>query len=137
MTEEKQIELQALKNKMEQMEQKLTELSHPKIEYHITIHDLNIYDSKLDDLAFNLDKLDIKELSGALNIGNNFGPKVEQKPKEGKKEEKSPFKNHDNAEEEKALTKEKKEVTKIKVNDGYDIKISINDKPRDFYITQE
>lgn len=42
-----------------------------KPEYHINIEKLDV--QQLDNLIFQLDALDIKELSGTLNIGTNFG----------------------------------------------------------------
>lgn len=41
-----------------------------KPEYHISIEKLDV--QQLENLIFRLDALDIKELSGTLNIGNNF-----------------------------------------------------------------
>lgn len=44
-----------------------------KPEYHINIENLDV--QQLENLTFTLDTLDIKELSGTLNIGNNFDTK--------------------------------------------------------------
>lgn len=44
-----------------------------KPEYHINIEKLDV--QQLENLTFSLDTLDIKELSGTLNIGNNFDSK--------------------------------------------------------------
>ncbi|HYE82918.1 MAG TPA: hypothetical protein VEG39_12235 [Clostridia bacterium] len=44
-----------------------------KPEYHIHVENLNV--QQLENLVFSLDTLDIKDLSGTLNIGNNFGIK--------------------------------------------------------------
>ncbi len=41
-----------------------------KPEYHINIEKMDV--QQLENLIFHLDALDIKELSGTLNIGNNF-----------------------------------------------------------------
>lgn len=41
--------------------------------YYITIEHLQMERPVLEQLAFQLDSLDIKELSGSLNLGNNFG----------------------------------------------------------------
>lgn len=41
-----------------------------KPEYHINIEKLDV--QQLENLIFRLDALDINELSGTLNIGNNF-----------------------------------------------------------------
>ncbi|MFD1737658.1 hypothetical protein ACFSCX_14015 [Bacillus salitolerans] len=73
--------IEFLLQKMEKMEEQLREIKERKIEYHITIHDIHVNDPILKELSFNLEALDIKELSGSLNLGNNFSPKVEQKGK--------------------------------------------------------
>ncbi len=41
-----------------------------KPEYHINVEKLEV--QQLENMIFRLDALDIKELSGTLNIGNNF-----------------------------------------------------------------
>lgn len=51
----------------------LERMMREKHELHIET--VNIYEPKLDQLAFTLEQLDIKELSGSLNLGNNFGVK--------------------------------------------------------------
>jgi len=53
-----------------------------KPEYHINIEKLDV--QKLENLTFALDKLDIKDLSGTLNIGNNFNTKKPDCKKAGK-----------------------------------------------------
>jgi hypothetical protein len=57
-----------------------------KPEYHINIEKLEL--QQLDNLSFHLDALDIKELSGTLNIGTNFGsenPSCKPECKSGRK----------------------------------------------------
>ncbi|MNT65242.1 hypothetical protein D3C72_2032100 [compost metagenome] len=44
---------------------------HPRIH----IDNLHVHQPVLENLTFRLDQLDIKELSGSLNLGNNFGAK--------------------------------------------------------------
>ncbi|HYF83357.1 MAG TPA: hypothetical protein VEB00_10060 [Clostridia bacterium] len=57
-------------------------------EYHIKVEKLDV--QQLENLIFRLDTLDIKDLSGTLNIGNNFDTKktscnvVEKNSKKGK-----------------------------------------------------
>ncbi|MGM9988222.1 MAG: hypothetical protein ACI35O_13480 [Bacillaceae bacterium] len=54
--------------------------------YHINIEKIDVQRATLENLTFRLDKLDIDELSGALNLGNNFGVTVgEKKLKAGEK----------------------------------------------------
>ncbi|WP_345241675.1 hypothetical protein [Pontibacillus salipaludis] len=58
-------------------------------EYHFHINQVDIHNPKLDDLSFRLDSLDIEDLSGSLNIGNNFNKptkKQDQSRKPHKKE---------------------------------------------------
>ncbi len=40
---------------------------------HITVEHLQVEKASLEQLIFRLGQLDIKELSGTLSIGNNFG----------------------------------------------------------------
>jgi hypothetical protein len=69
--------------------QKLEELEKTIISKQQDIHieTVNIYRPVLEKLSFSLDKVDIKELSGSLNLGNNFGVEMgkEASKKEGKK----------------------------------------------------
>jgi hypothetical protein len=44
-----------------------------KPEYHINVEKLDV--QQLENMIFHLDTLDIKDLSGTLNIGNNFDSK--------------------------------------------------------------
>lgn len=57
-----------------------------KPEYHINIEKLDV--QKLENLTFSLDTLDIKDLSGTLNIGNNFDRKKPACKKESKSSKK-------------------------------------------------
>lgn len=45
---------------------------------NIHIHTLHVHHAALDNLTFRLDALDIKELSGSLNLGNNFGANMKK-----------------------------------------------------------
>lgn len=64
---------QDLLARLEKMEARLKELPQAKTEYHIRIDQVHIHHPALDQLTFKLDSLDIDELSGSLNLGNNFG----------------------------------------------------------------
>lgn len=44
----------------------------------INIEHLDISEAFLNELVFRLESLDIDELSGSLNVGNNFSPTVKQ-----------------------------------------------------------
>lgn len=65
--------LKQIEEKLEQLDKKVTSLTeHPAV-YQIKIQQIDMHQPVLNELTFRLDNLDIKELSGALNIGNNFG----------------------------------------------------------------
>ncbi|MDR6553829.1 hypothetical protein [Paenibacillus qinlingensis] len=62
-----------LEQRLRKLEDQLADLStkHPRIH----IDNLHVHQPVLENLTFRLDHLDIKELSGSLNLGNNFGAK--------------------------------------------------------------
>ncbi|GGH87723.1 putative FlaG/YvyC family protein [Pullulanibacillus pueri] len=76
-----QKQMDELTKKMEQLEVSLQKLVDQGITYDVHIDHLNVHDPVLKSLTFRFDKLDVKEVSGALNLGNNFGVKVDAKPK--------------------------------------------------------
>ncbi|MFB5683743.1 spore germination protein GerPC [Paenibacillus terreus] len=43
---------------------------------HITIENVHIHQPVLEKMEYRLDGLDIENLSGSLNLGNNFGAKM-------------------------------------------------------------
>lgn len=105
-------QIKGLEDKLERIEKKMSNNSTEKVEYHIQIDQLDIHQPVLDELTYRLDKLDIKELSGALNLGNNFTPKVESQRKsqsKAKKKEKLKEKNM-------GLKKEKKRKSDVQIN---------------------
>jgi hypothetical protein len=74
-----------LEEKIMELEKKIQQLSNEKppqppkresqdqrIEYHFHIEHIDIHQPTMEELSFRLDELDIEELSGSLNIGNNF-----------------------------------------------------------------
>lgn len=69
--------LQQLERRLKKLEEELSQLTskHPQIH----IDNVHIHQPVLDNLTFRLDALDIKELSGSLNLGNNFGTKPNEK----------------------------------------------------------
>lgn len=87
--------LAELKHKIKKMEQIIQNIDNKSPEYHINIEKITIENPQLDNLTFRLDKLDIKELGGALNMGNNFGVEVvkEQKHKKQSKDNNSRINN--------------------------------------------
>lgn len=61
----------------EQVQSLAEKLDHVRSERPgVTIEHMQIDQAYLDELIFRLDSLDIQELSGSLNLGNNFHPKV-------------------------------------------------------------
>lgn len=107
--------LQEIVEKIDAIQKKLHEIPKETTVYHITIQNLDIHDPVLKELTFSLENLDIKELSGALNMGNNFGPKVEQKPKN--EQEQKPDKKEQTEEQDKKTAEQPDngEIT-VKVN---------------------
>ncbi len=124
MNGEKRNMLLDIVEKIEAIEKRLNELSGQSTVYHITIQNLDIHDPVLKELTFSLENLDIKELSGALNMGNNFGPKVEQK---SKNEQKSKQENKEETEEPEQKTPEQ--------NDNSDIIVKVNGTPVNYTVS--
>ncbi|ELK49080.1 hypothetical protein QRD89_16795 [Halobacillus sp. ACCC02827] len=74
-------DLKELLQELQRLRQTVEHLQEKHVEYHLHIDHVDIHDPKLEQLTFQLDNLDIKELSGALNMGNNFGVHVKKDPK--------------------------------------------------------
>jgi hypothetical protein len=77
--------LEQLGKRIAKLEQVMDKAAQQGVENHFNIENLNIHQPVLDNLTFRLDKLDIDQLSGSLNMGNNFGVRVNQTPEEEKK----------------------------------------------------
>lgn len=58
------------------LQKQILEAQKKPVEYHLHFDHVEVNNPKLDELTFRLDELDIEELSGALNLGNNFGVNV-------------------------------------------------------------
>ncbi|WP_248924616.1 hypothetical protein [Paenibacillus hamazuiensis] len=69
------------------LEKAVEKLSEKTGGHSITIQNLHVHNPSLEQLMFRLDRLDIDELSGALNLGNNFGTRVGKKDSGTKSEE--------------------------------------------------
>lgn len=69
--------VQQLEKRLKKLEEEISNLTakHPQIH----IDTLHVHQPVLENLTFRLDHLDIKELSGSLNLGNNFGAKPNEK----------------------------------------------------------
>lgn len=110
---------QVIMNKFEELYQKINTLeksihdnSNPSIIVRMDVKNLHLQELNLDELAFHLDKLDIKELSGMLNLGNTFSPMVHTKTElENPSAQKIPLQQ------------------KVKKNKSDDIQVKINGKP--------
>ncbi|MGP4081363.1 hypothetical protein ACTWQL_15770 [Pseudalkalibacillus sp. R45] len=74
----KKTEIEDLKNQIHTLNQLLESKKQP-IEYHFHINQIDIHDPTLEELNFKLDQIDIEDLSGALNVGNNFGVTVKDR----------------------------------------------------------
>lgn len=66
-----------LENIIERLEHAISESkNHGTV--HITVEHIHVHRAVLESLTLCMDKLDIKELSGSLNIGNNMGAMTHQ-----------------------------------------------------------
>ncbi|WP_026692310.1 hypothetical protein [Peribacillus kribbensis] len=72
--------LDELYQKINQLEQSIPDKNTPTIIIKLDVKDLHLQELKLEELAFHLEKLDIQDLSGMLNLGNTFSPVVHRKP---------------------------------------------------------
>jgi len=68
--------LHELTTKIGQLEKILEKMLENGVTHEVTIENFNVHDPVLKELTFRFDKLDVKEVSGALNLGNNFGVKM-------------------------------------------------------------
>ncbi len=91
--------IQELHDRVAQLEKMIQQLSRPVFE-QVTIERVYVQNPVLEHLEFGLDNIDIKELSGSLNLGNNFGVSTEKQI--GKKQptasKSSPSRNDENEE---------------------------------------
>lgn len=86
--------IKGLKHKLSKIEQTIQALSDKGMNNHVVIEDLTLENPVLEKLTFRLDKLQSKDLSGAMNLGNNFGvaigEKVIKKTKKSKPSDEQP-----------------------------------------------
>lgn len=69
-------QLKGLKDKLDSLEKMMETMKGKGMSYYINIEHADIHGPVVDKLDYNFDKLDVKEVSGALNLGNNFGVRV-------------------------------------------------------------
>src|SRR3982750_4616777 len=82
MDHEKMIDkLEELVQKINLLEESIHKKSNPPIIVKVDVKDLHLNELTLEELSFHLDKLDIKEISGMLNLGNTLSPRVHPKSK--------------------------------------------------------
>jgi hypothetical protein len=65
-------EWELILQRLQSIEEKLEQLSKKPSHQHIQIQQMTVYDPYLENLTYQLDRINVKELSGSLNIGNNF-----------------------------------------------------------------
>ncbi len=65
---------QDLNNRFSRIEQSLEQLRTNTTQ--ITIENVHIHQPVVEKMEYRLDNLDIEQLSGSLNLGNNFGAKI-------------------------------------------------------------
>jgi hypothetical protein len=92
----KRIEEEALQ-RLDRIAQTLAEASDKVSEHRvqITIQTLHVDKASLEQLSFKLDHLDIDELSGSLNLGNNFGADISRTHKDVRVTKDEPDEKHD------------------------------------------
>lgn len=113
--------LHNIEKRTEKVEQIIEELAQRNPEYHFTIDHVTIHNPILEDLTFRLDKLDIKELGGALNLGNNFGVRIGQEKQKQQKDTKE-----ENEKQSSPHSASNKEVNMTSSRSGFSVKF-----PRD------
>lgn len=79
---------QELQERLEKVEQVLEQLTDKNFQYTVNINQLHAHQPVLEQLTFRLDQLDVKTVSGALNLGNNFGVRIVQDEKKKNNAEK-------------------------------------------------
>ncbi|MDF2718650.1 MAG: hypothetical protein K0R28_5575 [Paenibacillus sp.] len=65
-------ETSRLEQKIEQLEQTMRQLASETRKQSVVVRQLHIHNPVVENVTFRLDALDIEELSGSLNLGNNF-----------------------------------------------------------------
>ncbi|UFJ41544.1 hypothetical protein LOK74_03145 [Brevibacillus humidisoli] len=67
--------LREILKRLHHMEQRLEELANQPLrhDHYVHIEQTTVHQPVLEQLTFRLDQLQVDELSGTLNIGNNFG----------------------------------------------------------------
>ncbi len=106
-----------MKTKLEQLEKAVDRSNQRPAEYHVSIEHLHVDRPVLEQLLFRLDRLDVDEISGSLNLGNNFGTasnrQMDERSMEDGDQQEKPQQN------EKKASKGKKEPGMDKTHSGF------------------
>ncbi|MFC3885559.1 hypothetical protein ACFOU2_19625 [Bacillus songklensis] len=81
--------LQNIEKRLTSLETNVNELSKKTVHNSFHLDIKNVQTLNLDELSYHLDNIDVKELSGTLNIGNTFPPHMNQFQAGGKKDKKT------------------------------------------------
>ncbi|WP_163100484.1 hypothetical protein [Peribacillus alkalitolerans] len=81
--------LQNIESRLANLERNFNELSKRTAPNPIHLEIKNVQTLNLDELSYHLENIDVKELSGILNIGNIFPPHRNSIQSEGKKNKKT------------------------------------------------
>lgn len=126
--------IEELVQKVDLLEKSISIKSNPPIIVNVDVKDLHLNELTLEELSFHLDQLDIKEISGMLNLGNTFSPRVHPKSKPKHKhptsQENSEHQEHPSSEENSEHQEEEER------NDFNEIQVNINHKSVPFTITK-
>ncbi|WP_404332797.1 hypothetical protein [Mesobacillus maritimus] len=131
-----------LKGIIDEIQQKLNQLNEKEIrhqkkvenEIHLHIHNVQIDSLTLDELSYHLDNIDIKELSGMLNLGNSFSPKIQSSKNQSsfKSEDSTKVKKTEQEEIKKEGLNQKQTPESLRTVDS--ITVRIGDKDIDYSI---
>lgn len=144
MSDELQKLLRQLIERVDQLEKKVDQFQKTEIKVEqLTINNPVI--ENLTDLTFRLDELNIKELSGSLNMGNNFGSgkqaiqkqaiqKQPEQPKQEPVQEEAEIRKEDQKEK---VQKEKVQKTNYIPNQKPTSSLNVNNTDKGFKITLE
>lgn len=125
--------LQNIEKRLTDLEKNMNELSKKTVHsFHLDIE--NVQTLNLDELSYYLEHIDVKELSGTLNIGNTFPSQTNQYQVPGKKGEKTTNESDVNR---KSGSQNNKAKNKEKVPSEISVKINERSVPYTLTHTEE